>query len=427
MQQLCLPLPSVPSKHEGRSTSSRPAMPPKKKPHISKTPSLLDAYLEDEPTAPAKTPPSFVERVGGPAEQSETFAERVRPAISSGEKSKARDIIAAIKTLQLIEKEERQATPQEREVLVRFCGFGPVALGIFPNPATGEYKDDSWQALGEELKSLLTPQEYDSAKRTTFCAFYTSPIVIDAMHQALTQLGVPDGATVLEPGCGSGSFMLPGKRYIGIELDSISGRIARALHPDADIRIEDFAETKLPELDGVIGNVPFADLKLDYKGQKFALHDLFLAKSVDALKPGGVLVLVTSHYTLDKQNAAIREYLAERADFLGAIRLPSDAFKKEGTAVVTDIVFLRKRSLDEPANHVDPDWLKTEPTDIEGRLLPINAYFTHHPEQILGTFTSKDSRPRASSFRIPAATSNSCRTAGSCGPVRCNRATGRRT
>src|SRR5437016_10910555 len=137
-----------------------------------------------------------------------------------------------------------------------------------------------------------------------------------------------------------------GTRFIGVELDSISGRIAKALHPHADIRIENFRDTRLPEdrIDAVIGNVPFADLKLDHHGQRFSLHDYFFAKSIDALKPGGVLALVPSPFTLDKQNAAIREYLAARSDFLGAIRLPSDAFKREGTSVVTDIVFLRKRS-----------------------------------------------------------------------------------
>ncbi len=264
-----------------------------------------------------------------------------------------------------------------------------MALSIFPNPATNEYKD-GWKEIGEELKSLLTPEEYASAKRTTFNAFYTSPVVIDAMHKALSRLGVPDGARVLEPGCGPGRFIRPDKRFIGVELDSVSGRIAKALHPEQDIRIEDFQKTRLPELDAVIGNVPFADLKLDHKGQKFSLHDYFFAKSVDALKPGGVLALVTSHFTLDKQNAAIREYLAERADFLGAIRLPSDAFKREGTAVVTDIVFLRKRSLDEPPSHTD-DWMKAEPTDIDGHQVAINHYFLSHPEMVLGRYSGKDS------------------------------------
>src|SRR5207244_7268461 len=161
--------------------------------------------------------------------------------------------------------------------------------------------DPGWQNLGEELTSLLSPAEYDSAKRTTFNAFYTSPTVIAAIHEAITRLGVPSNATILEPGCGIGNFMSQGSdghRFIGVELDSISGRIARALHPDQDIRIESFRDTKLREdrIDAVIGNVPFADLKLDYRGQKLSLHDYFFAKSIDALKPGGVLALVTTHF-----------------------------------------------------------------------------------------------------------------------------------
>jgi hypothetical protein len=181
-------------------------------------------------------------------------------------------------------------------------------------------------------------------------------------------------------------------RFIGVELDSISGRIAKALHPDQDIRIENFRDTRLPEdrIDAVIGNVPFADLKLDYHGHKLSLHDYFFAKSIDALKPGGVLALVTTHFTLDKQNAAIRELLASKADFVGAIRLPSDAFKREGTAVVTDILFLRKRAPDEPAGHVDPEWLGVAPLAIEGVEVPINRYFLNHSEMVLGTWASKD-------------------------------------
>jgi N12 class adenine-specific DNA methylase len=269
-----------------------------------------------------------------------------------------------------------------------------VALSIFPNPATGQYKDESWRALGEELKSLLTDEEYASARRTTFNAFYTSPVVIAAMHAALDRLGVPDDGLILEPGCGTGNFLAQaagGMRFIGVEQDSISGRIAKARHPTQDIRIEDFQESRLPQLDAVIGNVPFADVRLDHRVQKFALHDYFLAKSVDSLAPGGVLALVTSHYTLDKQNAAIREYLAERADFLGAIRLPSDAFKREGTAVVTDILFLRKCADGESPQHADPDWLKVEPKAIEEVTVPINRYFLNHPEMVLGRLTCKDS------------------------------------
>src|SRR5262249_45529930 len=150
--------------------------------------------------------------------------------------------------------------------------------------------------------------------------------------------------------------------------------------------------TKLPEdrIDAVIGNVPFADLKLDYYGQKLSLHDFFFAKSVDALKPGGVLAIVTSHFTLDKQNGAIREHLAGEADFLGAIRLPSDAFKREGTAVVTDIVFLRKPAPGEPANHVDSDWLSVAPLSVDGAEVLVNRYFLNHPEMVLGRWSRKD-------------------------------------
>ncbi len=242
--------------------------------------------------------------------------------VASGEKAKARDIIAAIRTLKRIETEHRPPNKEEKEALLRFSGFGPVALSIFPDPVTGKYKDAGWQNLGETLQTLLKPEEYESAKRTTFNAFYTSPAVIVAIHEAIVRLGVPDDATILEPGCGIGNFIgrgARGQRFIGVELDSISGRIAKALHPEHDIRIENFRDTRLPEgsIDAAVGNVPFADLKLDYRGQKLSLHDFFFAKSVDALKPGGVLALVTSHYTLDKQNAAIREYLGSKADFFG--------------------------------------------------------------------------------------------------------------
>jgi SAM-dependent methyltransferase len=324
---------------------------------------------------------------------SEQPASESSSLIAAGEKAKTRDLLAAIRTLKQIEHEQRPATPEERQILVRFGGFGPVALSIFPDPIRGRYKDASWQALGEELKSLLTPEEYDSAKRTTFNAFYTSSTVIRAMYDALARLGVPTNAQVLEPGCGPGRFLyLASKdiRFIAVELDSISGRIARALFPGQDIRIENFRDTKLPEIDAAIGNVPFADVKLEHRGQRFSLHDYFFAKSVDALKPGGVLALVTSHFTLDKQNAAIREYLAERADFVGAIRLPSDAFKREGTAVVTDIVFLRKRAPGELAHHADPDWLHVAPLDIDGVAVPINRYFLNHPEMVLGSWSRKD-------------------------------------
>ena len=317
------------------------------------------------------------------------------PFIPSGEKSKARDILNAIRLLTRIESEQRDATIDEKRVLSLFGGFGPVALSLFPDPITGKYKDASWQQLGSELELLLSDDEYESAKRTTFNAFYTSPDVIKAMHTALTHLGVPDNAIILEPGCGSGNFLKyasEGKRFIGVELDKLSGRIARAIHPNHDIRIENFRDTRLPEgkLDAVIGNVPFANIKLDHKGNRYSLHDYFFAKSVDALKPGGVLALVTSHFTLDKQNASIREYLANQADFLGAIRLPADAFRREGTKVVTDIVFLRKRAPNTPANHIDPTWLESAPKELDGITVPVNRYFHNHPDMVLGEWTREN-------------------------------------
>ena len=308
---------------------------------------------------------------------------------ASGEKLKAHHLLNAIRTLKTLEAEQRPASLDDRRSLSGFCGLGPIALGIFPNPATGQYKDTSWQTLGEQLKSLLTPEEYASVRRSTFCAFYTSDPVIAAIHSAIKRLGVPADGLVLEPGCGIGLFMRPGYRYLGIEQDSITARIARVLHPDADIRIEDYARTKLPPLDAVVGNVPFADIPFAHNGQSFSLHDGFLAKSVDALKPGGVLALVTSHYTLDKQNAGIREYLGDRADFLGAIRLPSDAFKAEGTSVVTDIVFLRKRTPGQPENHADYEWKQSGPAEVDGKFVPINRYFINHPEIVLGTLCGK--------------------------------------
>ncbi len=309
--------------------------------------------------------------------------------LASGEKAKARDIITAIRVLKAVEREHRPPTDDEMQALRRFGGFGAVALSIFPDPSTGLFKD-GWQAIGEELQSLLTPEEYDSAKRTTFSQFFTSPTVMRSMHDALSRLGVPPDALVLEPGAGVGNFMAhapAGQRFIGVELDGISGRIARALHPQADIRIENFRDTRLPTLDAVIGNVPFANIQLDFHGQKLSLHDFFVAKSVEALKPGGVLAVVTSHFTLDKQNAAVREHLAAQADFLGAIRLPNDAFKREGTAVTTDILFLRKRAPGQAPNHADPEWLETSEIGIAGADLPINRYFLNHHEMVLGDWS----------------------------------------
>jgi len=188
--------------------------------------------------------------------------------IASGQKGKARDMLAAIRALKQIEQEHRPATSEERQTLSRFGGFGAVALSLFPKPGAEpdeQYKDKGWRALGEELHTLLTPEEYESARKTVTTAYYTAPVVMKAMHAALQRLGVPGDATVLEPGCGIGNFMTcapEGMQFIGVERDGLSGRIARMIHPSQDIRIEGFQETRLPEnrIDAVIGNVPFSDV-----------------------------------------------------------------------------------------------------------------------------------------------------------------------
>jgi len=214
--------------------------------------------LQDSPPSIARPPPvrktlKAPDLFSLPAEIPE---QPVFVSIASGEKSKARDILCAIRLIQQIEREKRPCTAEECSVLARFAGFGPVALSIFPDPVTGKFKE-GWEAIGEELKTLLTPEEYASVKRTTFNAFYTSPTVISAMYRALARLGVPSDALVLEPGCGIGNFIAfapKDMRFIGVELDGISGHIARARHPAHDIRIENFRDSILPQFDAVIGD-----------------------------------------------------------------------------------------------------------------------------------------------------------------------------
>jgi N12 class adenine-specific DNA methylase len=304
---------------------------------------------------------------------------------ATGEKAKARDIISAIRTLKNL---DGPANGEQRERLKRFPGFGCVALSIFPDPTTGTYKD-GWREVGQELQHLLTEQEYSSAKRTTFNAFYTSPLVMKAAFAGLSRMGLPDTAHVLEPGCGNAGFMSAapeGMRFTGIEMDNISGKMAQAIHPSHDIRIENFRDTRPPAVDAVTGNVPFGDISLPYGPYKFSLHDFFFAKSVDALSPGGLVALVTSRFTLDKITGKAREYLAETADFVGAIRLPDDAFKDQGTKVVTDIIFLRKRHVGEPANHAG-DWLNIARLPHDSGETPINAYFIERPDMVMGEFS----------------------------------------
>ncbi len=321
-------------------------------------------------------------------------APAVPPRFAAGEKGKARDLIAAVRTLHAVERDRRPPTADEQQALANFPGFGPVALSLFPDPATARCKDAGWQALGDELQALLSAEEYAAAKRSTFTAFYTAPVVIHSVYAALDRLGVPPDARLLEPGCGSGNFLAlaPAAMHAtGVELDPTSARIAQARHPRHTVRAGDFRDTPLPAaFDAAVGNVPFADLRTEYAGHRLALHDLFLVKALDALAPGGVLAAVTSRYTLDKRSAAARELMGARADFLGAIRLPSDAFKAEGTAVVTDLVVFRKRAPGEAAAHVSDDWLATAPLALDGATVAVNRYFVTHPEVVLGNWSRQD-------------------------------------
>jgi hypothetical protein len=249
-----------------------------------------EAHIDNAPYAPAR---SGSLSVNGETESTSMPDTIPTFLISQSEKAKAHDILNAIRTLQQIESEHRLATQAERDILQKFPGFGAVAKRIFPNPVTEKYDDPSFEPLGEELKSLLTPEEYASARRTTFTAFYTSPIVMTAMHEGLERLGLPQDALVLEPGCATGNFMgcAKGQRFIGVEMDSLSGRIAKVLYPEHDIRIENFRDSKIPPVDAVIGNVPFADVRLEYKARKYSLHDFFILRDLQKFIVPPILVL----------------------------------------------------------------------------------------------------------------------------------------
>lgn len=369
-------------------------------PAIGKSPDSKLAVLPQRKKKPAATlQPSLLWTEADEPEQKIQATVAVAPEAfrlgdvetASGLKAKGRDLIGAIRLLKTLEAEARDATADEKKILARFTGFGAVANHIFPEPGTERYKE-GWQALGQELHNLLTEEEYASAKRSTFNAFYTSPAVMQAVYAALGHFGVDgDDLRVLEPGCGIGNFigMAPeGMRFIGVELETLSGRIARKLYPQHTIRIENFKDTQLPpgSVDLVVGNVPFSDLKLSYDGTSLALHDYFFAKSLDLSRDGGILALVTSRYTLDKLDLSFRQQLSDQADFLGAIRLPSDAFSEQGTKVVTDILFLRKRGR-EMAEHHAANWLDTEPLVSGQEGTRLNRYFVEHPEMVAGSLT----------------------------------------
>ena len=309
---------------------------------------------------------------------------------AGGAKTKFKANIEAIQLLQTLDAEQRQATAEEQEVLSRYVGWGGI-------PQAFDEKNADWAKEYEELKSLLPADEYSEARASTLNAFYTSPTVIKAMYEALSNMGLSKG-NVLEPSCGVGNFMglvpesMENIKMYGVELDSVSGRIAQQLYQKNKIAVQGFETMQFPDsfFDCVVGNVPFGNYKVPdkrYDRHNFLIHDYFIAKSLDLVRPGGVVAVVTSSGTMDKKDSSVREYLANRADLVGAIRLPNNAFQRNAnTSVVADILFLQKRdrAAVERAEWVD---LGTTP---EG--YPINQYFAQHPEMVLGEITTESTQ-----------------------------------
>lgn len=298
-----------------------------------------------------------------------------------GAKTKYAFNIAAIQTLKQIEAEERQATPQEQEILSGYVGWGGIPQAYDGNNA-------QWSEEYQQLKSLLTDEEYAAARGSTLNAHYTSPVVIRAMYEALASMGFQDG-NVLEPACGVGNFfgMLPetmqGSKLYGVELDSITGCIAQQLYPDAKIEIKGFEKTSSKDFfDVAVGNVPFGNYKVadrPFDKYGFLIHDYFFAKTLEQVRPGGIIAYITSKGTMDKASPDVRRYIAQRAELLGAIRLPNNAFKANaGTEVTSDILFLQKR---EHPIDIEPDWIHLGQT-ADG--IPVNSYFVAHPDMMLG-------------------------------------------
>ena len=294
--------------------------------------------------------------------------------------------VEAIRTLNNIEAENRTATPVEQAVLSGYTGWGAI-----PQAFDSDNKD--WSNEYAELKELLSDSEYADARRSTLNAHFTSPVIISAIYEGLKNIGFESGK-ILEPAMGVGNFFgampenMRNSELHGVELDSLTGRIAKQLYPDADIQIKGFEKTKFENdsFDAVVGNVPFGDYKVDdkdYNKHKFYIHDYFVAKSIDKVRPGGVLAVVTSKGTMDKENPEMRTYIAQRAELLGAVRLPNDAFKKNaGTEVTSDILFFQKRERPIEINPEEVEWLSKGTTE-DG--FSVNNYFVQHPEMVLGT------------------------------------------
>ena len=311
-----------------------------------------------------------------------TFNLRENEVETVGKKERFRRNIMAIQLLKKCQEENRFATPEEQIILSKYVGWGGLSEAFDEN-------NSAWATEYLELSSVLTPEEYASARESTLTAFYTPPEVITAIYKAMEQMGFKEG-NLLEPSCGIGNFigMLPDamqdSKIYGVELDTISAGIAQQLYQKTTIAAQGFEETNLPDsfFDGVVGNVPFGDFKVSdkrYDKHKFLIHDYFFAKSLDKLRPGGVMALVTSKGTMDKENSAVRKYIAQRAELLGAIRLPNNTFKgNAGTEVVSDILILQKR---DRLIDIEPDWVHLD-TDENG--IKMNSYFVQHPEMILG-------------------------------------------
>ena len=309
---------------------------------------------------------------------------------AGGPKAKYKANMEAIHLLQTLEKEERLATPEEQEILSRYVGWGGI-------PQAFEESNSSWANEYLELKNTLSPEEYSAARASTLNAFYTSPTVIRSMYEVLENMGLKQG-NILEPSCGVGNFMglIPesmGKANMyGVELDPVSGRIAKQLYQKNKIAVQGFEETSYPDsfFDCVIGNVPFGAYQVSdrrYDRHHFMIHDYFIAKSLDLVRPGGVVAVVTSSGTMDKQNPAVRQYIANRAELLGALRLPNNAFQRNAnTRVVSDILFFQKR---DRASIEEPEWLNLKEIP-EG--YSVNAYFAEHPEMVLGEFTTESTQ-----------------------------------
>ena len=309
---------------------------------------------------------------------------------AGGPKAKYKANMEAIHLLQTLEKEERLATPEEQESLSRYVGWGGI-------PQAFEENNSSWANEYLELKNTLSPEEYSAARASTLNAFYTSPTVIRSMYEALENMGLKQG-NILEPSCGVGNFMglipesMSKANMYGVELDPVSGRIAKQLYQKNKIAVQGFEETNYPDsfFDCVVGNVPFGAYQVSdrrYDRHHFMIHDYFIAKSLDLVRPGGVVAVVTSSGTMDKQNPVVRQYIANRAELLGAIRLPNNAFQRNAnTSVVSDILFFQKR---DRASIEEPEWLNLKET---AGGYSVNAYFAEHPEMVLGEFTTESTQ-----------------------------------